>query len=497
MQTTLRQKLGLLVDKVRGPVNPTVRSFTSSETQQEQARIQHFQRLYDYYINDEDDLKLYTQRAMQTVFKTSTIDRLMLPYFNIVRRIINRICLAYKLAPSRYILIPKSGEGDTIVDDPTMAKANENYQGLLSDSNINSRSKEWHRLAKLLDTVYVQPVWRDEHLDYDIFPPHQLTVTEDPTNFLKASRVEYQRVGKDGKTQRVIWTAENHWVLDEKGKIIPEENPWNGDNRYGVLPFAILRLRETENHWGEGDSQLVDINEKINIVLASLNYNALMQSHGQPVAINIDLAGEIQIGPDHPIIGKQVSGDATPDFKFVQPQPAIEENIKYIDWLIKTAAMQRGLPAAAVSTEISAQSGAAKAIDNWELLELREDDLEYLRPFEKLLFDISRAVWNFHATSQRQIIESAVFGIDFEEPKAPVSELDDLDAKMMRLELGLWTPVDDMIDEDEGINEDIALQYVRRNLQIRNELKDEFGLGAVITKPVDPNQPPTPPSEPQ
>ena len=36
-----------------------------------------------------------------------------------------------------------------------------------------------------------------------------------------------------------------------------------------------------------------------------------------------------------------------------------------------------------------------------------------------------------------------------------------------------------MIDEDEGIDKERALELVREKLEIRNELNDQFGLGSL------------------
>lgn len=469
----------VLTHKLKSPYSVSVSMSNIVDGNTEQKRKAHFQRLYDYYVNDEERIKRYTREVMAVSFKPDTIRRMMLPYFNIVRRIINRICVAYKLPAERYIVVAGSVEADGFKPNPEDERAQEAYQELLEGSNINAQSKLWHRLAKLLDTVYVQPVWREDHIEYDVYAPHQLTVVEDEDNFLLPSRISYEITKPDGSTREIIWSEDEHWVLNGDGKIVEGENEWNGANRYGVIPLVPLRLREVENHWGEGDTQLMDINEKVNVLLASGYYNAIMQAHGQAVAINMNLKGEIVIGPDTVIQADNAQGDQPASFSYVNPNPAIEPVMKKIDWMLKTAAMMRGLPASSVSIEVDATSGAAKAIDNWELLEIRQDDLEFLRPFEKRLFDVSRIVWNFHQKANLKISENAVFGIDFVEPKVPVTEIEELKAKEVKLKLGLWTPVDDMIDEDEGIDKDRALQMVREKLEIRNELNDQFGLGGL------------------
>lgn len=469
----------VLTHKLKSPYSVSFSLSTIAGGNNEQARKAHFQRLYDYYVNDEDKIKRYTREAMLVSFKPETIKRMMLPYFNIVRRIVNRICVAYKLPAERYIVVGGEISGDTFVPDATDEKAQESYQELLEGSNINAQSKLWHRLAKLLDTVYVQPVWREDHIEYDVYAPHQLTVLEDEDNYLLPARVSYEITKPDGSIREIVWTEDVHWVYDSDGVAVQGENEWGGVNRYRVIPLVPLRLREVENHWGEGDTQLMDINEKVNVLLASGYYNAIMQAHGQAVAINMNIKGEIVVGPDSVIQADNAQGDQPASFTYVNPNPAIEPVMKKIDWMLKTAAMMRGLPASSVSIEVDATSGAAKAIDNWELLEIRQDDLEFLRPFEKRLFEVSRIVWNFHQKSDLKIPDESTFGVDFVEPKTPTTEIEELKAKEIKLKLGLWTPVDDVIDEDEGIDKERALELVREKLEIRNELNDQFGLGGL------------------
>ena len=469
----------VLTHKLKSPTRISFSSTGFNGENEDRKRRAHFQRLYDYYVNDQDKIKRYTQEAMAVTFKPDTIERMMLPYFNIVRRIVNRICVAYKLPAERYVIVGGEFQGEEFVPDEGDQKSQDGYQELLEGSNINAQAKLWHRLAKFLDTAYVQPVWREDHIEYDVFAPHQLRVEESKDNFLLPEEVRYEISKPDGSIREIVWSEKEHWVLDADGKPVSGENEWGGVNKYGVLPLIPLRLREVENHWGEGDTQLVDMNEKINVLLASGYYNAIMQVHGQAVAINMNIKGELSIGPDTVIQADNVAGEQAASFTYVNPNPAITEVMNKIDWMLKTTAMMRGLPAASVSIDVDAQSGAAKAIDNWELLEIRQDDLEFLRPFEKTLFDVSRAVWNFHVEPGRRIAEDATFGIDFIEPRAPVSEVDELKAKEVKLKLGLWTPVDDMIDEDEGIDKERALELVREKLEIRNELNDQFGLGAL------------------
>src|SRR3990167_6343758 len=475
---TVTSPMRYLTDKLRSPNAVRIQLGKTDSPQKESERVTYSRRMYDYYINDQVQIKIHLRRSMGRLFKQRTIDKMIIPYLNIIKRILNRSCLVYKLPAERYVVVPKTAQGDNIVVDEKMQGAHDNYQLLLEGSNVNAKSKEWHRQAKFFDTVYVLAVWRDNHLEYDIFSPHQLTVTEDPKNYLEAATVKYKTCSA-GIDRYYVWSVDEHWVLGGDDKPIEGENLWNGVNKYGIIPLIPLRLRETENHWGRGDTQLVDINQKINILLASGYYNAIMQAHGQLVGINTKLKDEIRLGPDSIIQVDNMSSDQTIDIKYIHPEAALKETTDMIDWLLRTAAMMRGLSASSVSIDVKAESGAAKAIDNWELLEQREDDIEWLRVFEKRLFEVSRVVWNFNVPASQKIDEDAQFGIDFAKPESPMSKDEEIKYKKELMSLGLWTPVDDMVDEDEGIDRETAKVMIQENVQIMEDLKFQFGTGTV------------------
>lgn len=457
------------------------------------SRVKYFQRLFDYYIGDEDLIKMYLKRVMLKTFSQDMLDEMQYPYFNVVRRVIDRLCLAYKLPADRYILVPRNTVAGKSTPDSKMEAVDDTYQELLASTNINAQAKRWHRYARLLDTVYVGVVWRGEgkegHIEYDILQPHLMYALPEEDNYLQAAAIAFRKL-YNGKLITVQWSKDQHVIFDSQGKVMRGDGLPNGTNPYGVLPYIPLRMRETENHWGQGDSQLVDINEQINILLCSATDNAIMQSHGQAVAINMGQKGILKTGPRYIIEVNEASTDQhQPSFQFVHPQPAIKENMDYIDWMLKRTAVDHGLPPAAVAIEEKALSGAAKAIDNWELIEMRQDDIEILRPFEKKLFEITRAVWNYHCgeVGGEQIPDDAVFGIDFQDIKVPQSDVDELKIKAQKLDLGLWTPIDDEIDEDEGIDKEAAFAVVAERLEIRNALNDEYGivtLGAKIEQEI-------------
>jgi hypothetical protein len=332
-----------------------------------------------------------------------------------------------------------------------------------------------------MDTCHVQVVWRNDRIEYDVFPSHLLTVQEKEEDYLKPKAVLARYVKADDKGEdRLVYKYEDDevkQVLSDEGKAVQTE-----DNPYGVLTFVVLRVRETENYWGEGDSELVHANENINVNLVNADDNFIMQSHGQAFGVNLGLKGNLKTGPRHIIEADSVDASmTTPSFQFVQPESTVQAAMEYIDWKIKEICIQRGLPPFSVSTENKAESGAAKAIDTIELMELRQDDITALKEFEYELFEVTKAVWNYHNPTKK-INDEMRFAIDFEEQDMPVSEVEDLKAKAMKLNMGLWTPVEEFVDEDSGVDEEAALKIVQNNLTLRNELNDEFGIMQALDK---------------
>jgi hypothetical protein len=443
----------------------------------EQGRILRARRLHDYYAFDQEKVKQYVKTAMLKTFDDRTIDAMQFPLYNLTRKVIHSLAVAYIEPAVRYIVVPSAtkieGTETTKIVDPKAKKDNDLFQRILAESNINAAAKEWNRLAKLHDTVYVGVIYRDGRIEFEVLPPHAVTVRVSKDNYLEPDLVQYQR-SFGGETHTIEWTATEHKILDKSGAIVPELNPWNGENRYGLIPWLPCRLSVPNTHWGDGDEELVDINEKVDILIASMYYNALMQSHSQAVSINMKLDDPDKkriTGPNAVIEANDVSKDeVAPDFKFVSPDPSTDANIKAIDWMLKQAAMMKGLSAASLSIDPNEASGVSKTVDLAELRERRQDDIEYLRPFEKRLFDVTRTVWN--TNENEQISDEAVFSVDFVEPELPMSATEDLAIKEKRMAMGLYSPVMDMVDEDEGIDEAQALAYIIKNVQWNKQIED-------------------------
>ena len=456
----------------------------NSNTEVERAR--HFQKQFDYYIGDTDQIKKHLVKALIRTFSQDDINEFQLPLILIVKRVIDKISMAYLFPADRYLQVDKEEiekDGKTVTQkNEGQVKQAELYSEVIGNSNINQKVKLCYRFAKLSDVCHIQVVWRNERIEYDVIPSHLITVLESKDDFTRpiATLVQIIKADDNGDDQvnYLYWDENESVLMDGKGRTIKVE-----PNPYKVLTTLPMRIRETENYFGEGDSSLIDINEKINVALVNAFDNMVMQSHGQAFGINLGIAaGTLKTGPRHIIEVNNVKvDDQSPAFTFVQPDPSTKEAMEFIDWLIKEVCVQRGLPPFSVSTEGKAESGAAKVMDNLELMEIRQDDIEALKEFEHKLYEITRAVWNFHNPGKK-LDEKMRFAVEFEEQSNEPPELEQLHAKRLKLQMGTWTPVEEFVDPDNGVDEEAALNIVKKNLAIRNELNDEFGIMQALDK---------------
>jgi hypothetical protein len=381
-------------------------------------------------------------------------------YLPVLRRIIDKLCIVYKTGVWRTL----ESEGQT-----------EALDELYENSDIQTKQRHWYRMGKLFDTVLVRPVVRDEKLTYEVYTPNKVTVVPREDNYLDPALVAYQeQVTVNGKSQlrTIFWTDEQHFIADENGNRIKMEGNEEGENPYKVIPFVVLRMRETEDFWGDGQTVLANVEEKVDVLLVQMMDLLVMQTHGQPVFSNARIDGEVQTGPKHPLSLVPFDPAQAVSFSFVSPDARIADVQAAIDWILTKAATMYGLSRSAESGESQAASGYAKLLDNWDLMEQRAEDIEVLKDFEKRLYQMTQIVCEYEGLAS---LPAEGFGIEFDEYDFPVDPAVDLKVKKDKMELGLWTPVDDLMEADSSLTKEEALEVLRENLAVRDEIKDMLG----------------------
>ena len=431
----------------------------------ENTRLSQAQKLFDYYSGDMAAVAQHVAKALARTFTPEDINEFQMLYLPVFRRIIDKICTVYK-----------SGVWRTLESEGATEKLDELYE----QSDILIKQREWYRLAKAFDTVLVRPVVREMNgekvLNYDIFTPNTVTVVPQDTNYLKAKVISYAEEVTNEKGERVVqtivWTDTEHYILDDQGNKKVLEGNKEGKNPYGVLPFEEMRIKHTVDFWGDGQTLLANVEEKVDILLIQMMDLLVMQTHGQPVFSNARIESEVVTGPKHPIMLIPADPAQGTNFAFVSPEAKIADVQAAIDWIITKAATMYGLSRSAESGESQQASGYAKLLDNWDLMEQRAEDIEVLKDFEKRLYLKTAIVANYDMNAG---LPEDGFGIEFDEYDYPIDPQVDLDVKKAKMELGLWSPIDDLMEADSSLTEEEALKVLEKNLEIRDKIKDMLG----------------------
>lgn len=355
-----------------------------SEVEIEKTRIDNALKSYVYYKNDLPGIQTYLHNYLSDFINSGTLQKMPLVVLNYVPKILKRLTLLYKKAP-----LSQVGDYDS--------KENELYQRWTR--NLNKYRKEFHRQAKLFNTILVRPIPDEdkEQFHYLILNRGICEVETDPVNHQKLKQLEYQIPHPDKKDEDItlVWSADEYYAKDKNGRRItitmPDGTVIDGKNPYKRIPFVELRMEDGSDYWGDGMNDLVQANEHLCGRLSDTFFKLYM-SFGVPFGVNLDIkADEFYISPDMPVMVNNAGVDKlTPSLDFISPDQKVELDRQVNDWFINELGIIKGLPAGAFAEGEKAMSGYAKMIDNLELMDLNEEDKDALREFEFELFDLQK-----------------------------------------------------------------------------------------------------------
>jgi hypothetical protein len=479
----------------------------------ESQRIVLAQRLWDWYYNDEDKIENYIlygsaspvtlpsdgsgtcQGGLAKVFPKA-YKYMSVKVFNIVARVVDKLAQVYKNQPQRML---NGGKKYEVAEDGTITSIanipDDRYQEMLKKSTIETKQNVWNAMAKLFNTVLVQPRWmKDEkddsksYMDYLIHTPAWAVVDTSDKDWLKPEAFYYavDVESDDGMTTErkiIYWSETEHYLLDTQGnKNAPEGNEGKS-NPYNRLPIAILRMKDCSDFWGEGLWDLVNANQEICEQVTNLAYVAKAQAHGQLVILDPtnSFQKDIQTGVDHPIRIHSYEQGQNPDVKYINANAALVPIQNLIDWYIKTAQMVKGLSPQQYSLESSVASGTSKVVDASEIEEIRKNDQNIIVPFESDLFDVTRTVYNHHNPNNK-IDEKAVFSINFQEQKV-LENQNDKNAKMkFQLDNNLTSIVRLIKEDNPGMSDEEAEKEFKKIVAEKRMIKDELGLNDLFNQ---------------
>lgn len=418
-----------------------------------------------FYNNDYESICGYLQKdTLNNPFSAETLKELKFRHVNVTGKIINRV---------------SSG---IFIKDPVikLVSGNENEQkllsGLLNKTKFISKVKDAFRKAVYFNTVEANVVWDENKKDMriDVITPDNCTV-ETGSDYLEKIKIAVRKADENGEIYWSVWTDTEHYLIKGDKKYSAENNPgminpFAGSGRFS-LPFAVLRIEEGSDYWGEPNWNIFLHQKNLDIRLTDLNESELKTLHQIYLGINTNFTeGESFRAGDFKQINNVNEEDKEPKIESVVPgtdHTSVRENI---DWLNRLVLQSEGITGSAASTELKAESGAAKVIDELELLERREEYKTLLYHFMQHLLEVIRVVWNYYNPQNRLPVNKG-FEIRFTDARI----FESLDDRKKRYDMALEYGYKDKIDiaaEELEVSEEEAAEIIKtrkeRNGTINN-----------------------------
>lgn len=384
-------------------------------------------RLRYYHDDQTEDLKKIIAKG----WKGSRADY---RYFcvNIVRKITNRLASVYSDFPVR-----------------TFDGANqERMEDLYAYARVNLELKKASRYLKLMKSGMLFVGWDGEGPTLSYVSPAILDVIHDGDPMRPTRVIITHRAARAEETTYSDWTATTYVRRDHRG--IPLENPDNPKNvnPFGVLPFVPVFDRSPDTDFFlAGGQDLIEAQDAINTGLWSLWRALEWQSHGQLVLSGV---GDDEDTPVSPAVAIKLRDSGAKGY-FIQPNAPLEEVMRSIEFVLRQTAAAYDLSSDVFDLDTRAESGAAREAACADLKEARRDDLELWRISERRLFDVLRAVVNTYAPGT--IPDAATIAVDFADPTESTSETERLKAAQVRVQMGVWSPVDVLMAENPDIQD--------------------------------------------
>lgn len=442
------------------------KAFVSALKKSESNRLNIHQEFAAFYNNDYECITEYLREAtLNNPFSAETLRTLQFRHVNIIRKIISRIT---------------SG---IFIKDPVIAlknsedKDDNNLAGILDKIKFVSKVKEAFNKAVYFNTVEAHVVWDIEtgEMRIDIITPNNYIV-ETKADYLKKSRIAVRKADEKGEIYWSYWSETEHYILKNGQKLTPPSNkdminPYHKSarNTECALPFAVLRMEEGGDYYGEPNWNIFLHQKNLDIRLTDLNETELKTLHQIYFGVNTNFTkDETFRAGDFKQINNVKDDDKDPRIDSITANVDYTSVRENVDWHNKLVLNSEGISPASSGTELKAESGAAKVIDELELFEKREEFKITLYHFMIHLLKIVRVVWNYYNPANK-LTEDDEFDVRFVESRLFESIDDKKKRHGMGIEFGYKDEIDIAMEELE-ISEEEARQRIQNRIERRKKI---------------------------
>ncbi|HEA68301.1 hypothetical protein LCGC14_1268440 [marine sediment metagenome] len=357
---------------------------------------------------------------------------------NLIERAIRRRSLVYKNRP-----------------DYGVAKWPEGYDAM----------KRWlffksaERIANNIGTILLRAKVIDDEMNYELLTDYIPFFEEDPlvpTGILYPVTTPSADITANPETQWVFWTKDILLVMDSKGN--PKVQPDNTENvnRFGILPFVTVNVREGRDYWRWGYGKpLLDANLAVNVAVTEMRLGTRYSMMGQWVATGQGLDDiKIKMGVDQVI---KLPQEAT--LQAIAPPAEMSAAVDYAKFEYENVLQNMGLNVQ-WGDDGGVPSGESLKVKNIELLELREDDVATWQVADEQLYEVEQAVWEGKLPNRT---------VNYDEIEFPVTPTEQQAQDQWDLDHGLLTTAQILMrDNPDGYKtEKKAQDQINKNREVQ------------------------------
>ena len=407
-------------------------------------RRRYVEKLIDYYTGTN------AEGYIIDYFNTGSFQEIPRYHMNITRKFIDKMSRIYTAPPERKL--------------NNKSKTKE-YSSLTRYKD--TRLKHVEKMTNLIGTIatYVYVEEKPDGLCLEHRPIYYFDVFFDETNPYEPISIVYPMLkSSDSPNYQTIgdydycyWDNEVKITYDGNGKIKEEV-----EHNLGVLPFVFTRdIEQIDDFFAEGASDIVDVNEHLNIIFTEACLGLRFQMFGQPWASGVyDDDPLARMGSDT-IINLPQDGK----FGIESPQGDLSKVIEFVKFQIEMLAQSRHMYVNFDSNQDRPSSGLALKIKDFDRMEDYHDDIDRWRNYEHDFFYVEKVLAsNFGIDLGDSLI------IDFKEPEYPRSVGEQIQKDEWMLSKGYITD-EEILMREKG---DISLEEAKRILkQNRDSMPDK------------------------
>ncbi|MCD4692704.1 MAG: hypothetical protein K8R79_07315 [Calditrichales bacterium] len=298
------------------------------------------------------------------------------------------------------------------------------------------------------------------------------------------------------KAEEEIWlvwdreTKDQYYIKDEPKYDYDTETLLN-DKIYlsemrGEMYFPFITYRyqdQSYGFWQLGMDSLIELLRIINILFTVCGDDTIQETI-RLLILNFDPVGKedekgMKAGLRHPLIVEGLDRD--PTAQVISADLYNNEIMKLIDNLISILSSLHGIDSLTKAYLEKSLSGVSIRLRNEPILQQWQKDINIVRQYDINLIKKIVEVNNYHRENNQidvKILDKLI--IDYQSPHVVTDEKEDYELDKLKWDDGVSSPVLWVMRQNPEWGEIKAIQFVKDNLKVTNEL---FGLNITEPKP--------------